>query len=536
MEVLHVRVIEPAVDILVAEARPELPTKPVAVPHAVAPANQPMGDEPSVADWFMPVSSVRRIRRMWRSSSLLRFAVFAALLGGVYLYAKGTPDTFFPNEAEIVDAAVPPVVEQDPVPVAEVDVNAGNVSSELDTRDTTELLVSTELLSSVDEMLASEGRMGRASTNLTLQSLKSLQIVYPGDPQILDRMERLTERLANEATLSFSEGDILLAGRLIELAVSTGVAQHNVDAALGEIEQLRRDASARATAALIASTTQNAAQVRRANSEAVQETTSEITPEITKTATPATQSPISNSDERRSRSNNDGIVAGATQPRTTTSPSSQLGNTPAPNAVGTDVAAAQSAQPAELDEAIPAGISDSDGAQEANNREEQPALPILASLGQPVSVGLNTEGQGGYVSAPDLISPDVGTLNNPLSTLGGPLEAADEAPPPAAPSEREASQPIESGLPRYAISALTPIRQELIYPSDAPAGARGAVAVEFTVTPSGRVRDVRLLDDEAPVYFMEAAIRTVARWRFEPVEQNGANIPVRTAVRLRFVE
>jgi TonB family protein len=62
----------------------------------------------------------------------------------------------------------------------------------------------------------------------------------------------------------------------------------------------------------------------------------------------------------------------------------------------------------------------------------------------------------------------------------------------------------------------------------------GAVAVSFTVTTDGRVRDVQVLESDPGDTFDAAAMEAVEQWRFEPVIENGVAVEKKTAVRLAF--
>jgi TonB family protein len=62
----------------------------------------------------------------------------------------------------------------------------------------------------------------------------------------------------------------------------------------------------------------------------------------------------------------------------------------------------------------------------------------------------------------------------------------------------------------------------------------GAVAVSFTVTTDGRVRDVHVLESDPGDTFDAAAMEAVEQWRFEPVIENGVAVEKKTAVRLAF--
>lgn len=87
-----------------------------------------------------------------------------------------------------------------------------------------------------------------------------------------------------------------------------------------------------------------------------------------------------------------------------------------------------------------------------------------------------------------------------------------------------------------AASQLTRVRMvEPRYPADAQAsGQSGWVDLEFTVTPTGTVSDVKVIGASTAGVFDEAASDALARWRFKPVERNGVAVPQRAKLRIRF--
>lgn len=73
------------------------------------------------------------------------------------------------------------------------------------------------------------------------------------------------------------------------------------------------------------------------------------------------------------------------------------------------------------------------------------------------------------------------------------------------------------------------------YPADAQArGEAGWVDLEFTVSPTGTVVDIRVVGASSAGVFDEAASDALARWRFKPVERNGVAVPQRARLRIRF--
>lgn len=86
------------------------------------------------------------------------------------------------------------------------------------------------------------------------------------------------------------------------------------------------------------------------------------------------------------------------------------------------------------------------------------------------------------------------------------------------------------------VSQLTRLRMvEPRYPTDArAAGQTGWVDLEFTVTPTGTVSDVRVVGASTAGVFDRAASDALERWRFKPVERNGVAVPQRAKLRIRF--
>ena len=74
-----------------------------------------------------------------------------------------------------------------------------------------------------------------------------------------------------------------------------------------------------------------------------------------------------------------------------------------------------------------------------------------------------------------------------------------------------------------------------VYPAQAlRARTRGWVELEFTVTPTGSVRDVEVVNAEPEGVFDAAATQALIQWRFQPRLVNGRGVAQRTSVTLRF--
>jgi len=87
----------------------------------------------------------------------------------------------------------------------------------------------------------------------------------------------------------------------------------------------------------------------------------------------------------------------------------------------------------------------------------------------------------------------------------------------------------------YAVSELS-VRNQVAPSYPRTAAARkldGWVELEFTVTDSGDVRDAKVSAASAPL-FESSALAAIARWRFDPVLEDGRPVPVRCAVKFNF--
>ena len=78
------------------------------------------------------------------------------------------------------------------------------------------------------------------------------------------------------------------------------------------------------------------------------------------------------------------------------------------------------------------------------------------------------------------------------------------------------------------------------YPSRAlSSGIEGWVLVQFTITATGAVRDPVVVDSEPPKIFDAAALKAVARWRYNPKVEGGVaveRVGVQTTIRFMIEE
>lgn len=187
---------------------------------------------------------------------------------------------------------------------------------------------------------------------------------------------------------------------------------------------------------------------------------------------------------------------------------------------------------------LPSGNTDERAALE--DARDTPSAPVAAAT---------------VVAAPGAGAAPATNVPPPTSTAGTPAASpatdaaaphASASPPdppdgvaPAGPAQRD---PLAPGVrPNAAVvppsappTRRAPLRRiadaAVVYPARARArGIEGWVDVAFTVDPTGRVTDARVLSAQPAGTFDEAALDAVGRWRYAPVPA-----PQDANVRLRF--
>src|SRR6187431_2815297 len=88
------------------------------------------------------------------------------------------------------------------------------------------------------------------------------------------------------------------------------------------------------------------------------------------------------------------------------------------------------------------------------------------------------------------------------------------------------TRPGRHGLPRGLDGDVTPIVQAKpeYPPRELSRGTQGWVRVQFSVTSIGTVRDAVVVDSEPDAVFDQAALKAIARWRYNPRVENGAAV------------
>jgi len=106
----------------------------------------------------------------------------------------------------------------------------------------------------------------------------------------------------------------------------------------------------------------------------------------------------------------------------------------------------------------------------------------------------------------------------PAAAAATPTSAPAAAPPPGTAEEVTPLVDIPPNYPRRAQSA----------------GIEGHVTLLFTITPDGKVENIRVESAEPPGVFEREARRAVSRWRFTPRRENGRAVAREATKTLNF--
>ena len=78
-------------------------------------------------------------------------------------------------------------------------------------------------------------------------------------------------------------------------------------------------------------------------------------------------------------------------------------------------------------------------------------------------------------------------------------------------------------------------RVEPLYPRRARMmGMEGTVKLEFTITQTGTVRDIKVVGADPPEVFDRAAMRALSKWKFKPKIENNAAVEQHASVQINF--
>ncbi len=344
--------------------------------------------------------------------------------------------------------------------------------------DTVNARVSDALLDRFSVLIEAQRLPDRGTVDFMVETLKSLQAAYPNDARVPEALNRLALRLLDEARATYDAGDAFQAGRLIELAVTTGAARSAVDETLAEMAS-RPAAGDRGD--------QSAASQAVPPAKATAEPAAAAATEVTTAAVVGDA----------------GAAAGATEP--------------------TD------ADPEGLDSLVRQATGESLGALAVETAVESDPDEVLTLMLEdaPVDLTMGTSLQTGVGSAQPPAASEPPVPVDPAATAdrlpeGFVLEdAVLSSGDPLAPAYRPFNE-------------LTVLRRTALeYPPTAPRRRNGTVEVTFTVSESGGVTDLSAETDLEAV-FSDAAMETIGRWRFAPVIVDGQPVAVRSAIRVTF--
>jgi protein TonB len=129
------------------------------------------------------------------------------------------------------------------------------------------------------------------------------------------------------------------------------------------------------------------------------------------------------------------------------------------------------------------------------------------------------------------IDSGMAVASAPAPSLSGLTAAAPAAPP--APPPVAADTGSQSGGPEQEVMPLNDVRPEYPYRAR-QRGIEGHIKLAFTITPAGKVENIRVLEASPRNVFDREARRAAARWRFAPRTENGAAVSREAVKTLHF--
>ena len=160
---------------------------------------------------------------------------------------------------------------------------------------------------------------------------------------------------------------------------------------------------------------------------------------------------------------------------------------------------------------------------EADRQAEVARLAALEQAAKQIPATAATDSGTGPVAA---------SVNEQVATTEAPVEQPDKQQLVSEPVQAEAAQSLQPA-PVSSLSRIKYVAPK--YPRGAERrNLSGWVDVVFIVTTDGSVSDIAVRNSEPGDTFVNAAVKAVERWEFEPVVENGALIEKLVGVRMMF--
>jgi TonB family protein len=154
---------------------------------------------------------------------------------------------------------------------------------------------------------------------------------------------------------------------------------------------------------------------------------------------------------------------------------------------------------------------------EVRNEQQQLAFTLLERTRTALAAG-DVETARAFLSRVDTLVPNLPATKSLQTQLA------------AAQQQRNVAAQVVQAKTLKRVREVPPV-----YPREAERlRLSGWVDVEFTIAPDGTTQDLLVRNAEPQRMFDQAALDAVKRWRFEPVQRDGAAVAQRAAVRIRF--
>jgi protein TonB len=133
----------------------------------------------------------------------------------------------------------------------------------------------------------------------------------------------------------------------------------------------------------------------------------------------------------------------------------------------------------------------------------------------------------------DLPLPNIDTGLAVASAPAPSLSGLTAATAPAAPPAPAAAESVAQAGPEQEVMPLNDVRPEYPYRAR-QRGIEGHIKLAFTITPAGKVENIRVLEASPRNVFDREARRAAARWRFAPRTENGSAVSREAVKTLHF--
>lgn len=169
----------------------------------------------------------------------------------------------------------------------------------------------------------------------------------------------------------------------------------------------------------------------------------------------------------------------------------------------------------------------------SRSRQQMPEKPVEPQLETPPTQQAPQPPRTPQMAALDLAVPQLSStisINATAPSLQGLTAQAAAPAAPAAPAASAAASAPSNDAEVIPLNEVLPV-----YPDSARRrGIEGYVKLAFTITPDGKVENVRVVESSPANVFDREARRAAVRWRFAPRTEDGRSVAREAVKTLQF--